>query len=154
MPTTFTKDAVDGRLFQRFITDHYRGILVVLILPLVLHQFGPLVGRQYDLMRTYTVLLCFMIFSIPLRIWTTMSRTNWGESLTFADDLRIQKKDGATVVIDRSAIQNVRISPDKMIAIVWKNNGKNRFCIIGKEGFTSTTWRQLESFARTWLPKR
>jgi len=154
MPTTFTKDAVNTGFLRSLITKYYRGILVTLMVPLFFHQFGPsLLGRQYDLARFYTVILCVMIFTIPLRIWSTWAQSNWGESLTFADDLRIQKKDGTTVIINRPDVQQIRVSQNKMIIIVWKDAGKSRCCVIGKDCFTTATWSQLESHAQTWLPK-
>ncbi len=154
MPTTFAKDAVSSGFFRRFVTDNYRSFLVALILPPVLNQFGPaLLRRQYDLAHTYTVMLYIMIFMIPVLMWSTWSLSNWGESLTFADDLRIQKKDGTTVVINRPDVQQIRVSPGKMIIIVWRDAGRKRFCTIGKNRFSNATWSQLESFAQTWLPK-
>lgn len=153
MKKSFTKDASTKEFARNIVALYYKLFVFNAIFPYLLYKFGPYVGRTYDLTRTYTIFLYMTLAVIVFLALVTRARTSWGQVLIFADDLTIQKKDGTSLLIRRSTIHRTSISGDKVFSIAWKDNGKSKVCIIGKEGFASSTWDELLPFVRVWFPK-
>ncbi len=153
MVREFVKDADAAQRRRNVMAMYAKGILPVMLTPFVFYFAGPLLGRQYNLGTSAMTAAIFTVLGLVLVLWTTKVRTGWGTVMVFEDGLTLKQLDGSEKVIARAGIEKVSILPNNCISISWKAQGEKRpLLCIGREGFTSATWKELLAFVPTWYP--
>lgn len=152
MPQTqsFQRDAGTGTLFRNIGLMYYRALAFTLVIPIILYELGPSIGRHYSVERLVNYAVIATGTMLLLAGFFTWMRLSWGKSLAFGRDLQIVKNNGSTQRVPRPSIQTIKVQPKSAVIVSWTEDSKARHLIIGKEGFTDDTWRELVAFAQRW----